>query len=70
LNKADKHRLAVELVKAVLPREDSINQPAGLESLLAREWTGEDFGYQLGADPAKNTAALGKYHEWAEKQGK
>jgi hypothetical protein len=63
-----KSKLAVEIISTLVPRKDDPVRPALMEVLLAQRWTGEDFGYQLGADPAKNTAALGRYHQWDGKK--
>jgi len=59
-------RLGAEIIKAILPRQEEPLRPCVREYLLARRWSGHDFGYQIGAEPAANTAALLKYHAWAE----
>lgn len=59
-------KLAAELIRTVLPTSETPEHPAVNDYLLVRVWTGLDFGYVIGGDPAANNAALAKYHEWAE----
>jgi len=63
-----KSKLAMDIITTLLPREDDPARPVLMEVLLAQRWTGEDFGYRLGAEPEKNAAALARYHQWKGKE--
>ncbi len=60
-----KAQLAGEIIRALLPKTDGGTPDLLQRVILARQWSGQDFGYQLGADADHNTAALARYHEWA-----
>lgn len=61
-----KARLAAELITAILPPAENPSHPAVCEWFIVQRWSGFDFGYQVGADPAENTKALVCYHDWAK----
>jgi hypothetical protein len=63
----DRMALGVEAIRALLPARDSGDLPAVNGYLLARAWSGFDFGYIVGGDPETNTSAFARYHAWADK---
>ena len=67
LDSAAKTRWGVEVIRSLLPEEEGPNTSLLTEMLVVKAWTGEDYGYEPGAEPAKNNAALKRCRDWAAK---
>lgn len=65
IDPAAKKSQAAKLIESLLPAQEVPGQACLAAVIVVKAWTGEDFGYEVGADPAKNSAALKRYHEWA-----
>jgi hypothetical protein len=54
---------AVRIIETLLPSREA---PSAISpALLARRWTGQDYGYRAGAAAEENNKALHRYPEWS-----